>query len=393
MPHYSTVLNQMLHLIPRHQFERIVEEHEGDRNVKKFTCFQQFVVMLFAQLRGLDSLREIETALFAHMSRWYHLGLRSVKRSTLADANCSRPWHIFEALYYKLLERCQQFNPRHRFKIPNPIVSMDATVIELCLSLFPWSNYQHTKGAVKLHCQLDYSGYLPTRIVVTTARRHELKVVQEEDFPLEPDSILLIDRGFTDYSWFQHLSQQGVWFITRARKNMDYQVTGQHPMPEKRGLVADQRIRLAGTKAREDYPEPLRLVTILEAKTYKPMKVLTNNFHLEAETVAELYQARWDIETFFKWIKQNLKIKSFLGTSKNAVLTQIWVAMCAYLLLCYIKFQSRCRHTLLELNRIIRETLLSPLCLIDLLRITADEIPRARSPDPQLELFPELAAW
>lgn len=193
MPHYTTVMNQLLQLVPRHEFDRIVEEHGGNLNVKKFKCFQQFTVMLYAQLRSLDSLREIETSLGAHRLRWYHLGLETVKRSTLADANTARPWQIYEALYYRLLQRCQSFDPKHRFKVPNPVICRDATVIELCLSLFPWANYQNTKGAVKLHCQMDYAGYLPTHIVVTTARRHELKVMQEGDFSLPPDSIVLID--------------------------------------------------------------------------------------------------------------------------------------------------------------------------------------------------------
>jgi len=387
MPHYSTVMNQLLQLIPRHEFERIVREHGADRNVKKFSCYQQLVVMLLAQLRGLDSLREIETALVAHQSRWYHLGLKTVKRSTLADANTSRPWRIYEALYYRLLERCQNFAPRHGFKIPNPIVSMDATTINLCLSVFPWANYQNTKGAVKLHCQLDYAGHLPTRIVVTNARRRELKVVQEEDFSLQPDSILLVDRGYTNYSWYQHLTDRGVWFITRARKNIDYTLLGQHTLPKKPGFVADETICLTHKKAKKIHPCPLRLLTVLEPKTLKPIRILTNNFSLDAEAIADLYRARWEIEIFFKWIKQNLKIKSFVGTSKNAVLAQIWIAMCAYLLLCYIKFQSRSQHSLLELSRLIRETLLSPFSLVDLFRVTAQQLPVARSPNPQLELF------
>ena len=387
MPHYSTVMNELLQLLPRHQFERIVKEYGGDVNVKKFSCFQQLVVMLFAQLRGLDSLREIETALGVYRARWYHLGLKTVKRSTLADANCSRPWRIYEALYYQLLQRCQSFNPKHHFKVSNPIVSIDATMINLCLGLFPWSNYQNTKGAIKLHFQLDYAGYLPTCMVVTDARQSELKMALEGVFPFKPDSIVLMDRGFGKYSWFQHLARQGAWFIARGRSNMNYRVIGQHPLPEKTHVLADETIEFLGHKAQKDYPGPLRVVTVLEAKTQKPMWILTNNFSLDANTISELYKARWKIEIFFKWIKQNLKIKSFLGTNKNAVLTQIWIALCAYLLLCYIKFQSRFKHGLLELSRIIKETLLSSYTIIDLLRVRADQIPKARSPDPQLELF------
>lgn len=387
MAHYNTVMNQLLDLVPRHEFERIVKEHGGDRNVKKFTCFQQFAVMLFGQLRGLDSLREIQTALDAHRARWYHLGLKTVRRSTLADANTTRPWQIYQALYHQILQRCQSFAPKHEFKVPNPIVSIDATMISLCLGLFPWSNYQHTKGAIKLHYQLNYDGYLPTRVIVTDPRKSELHVACEGGFSFEPDSIVLMDRAFGKYSWLQQLTRQKVWFVARIRKNINCRVTGQHPLPQKTSILSDQTIELMGHQARKDYPGRLRLVTALEEKTQKPIKILTNNFSLDVETISELYKARWKIEIFFKWIKQHLKIKSFLGTTKNAVLTQLWVAMCAYLLLCYIKFQSRCKHGLLELSRIIRETLLNPFSIIDLLRVKVNEIPKARSPNPQLELF------
>ena len=387
MAHYNTVMNQLLDLVPRHEFGRIVREHGGDRNVKKFSCFQQFAVMLFAQLRGLDSLREIQTALGAHQARWYHLGLKTVKRSTLADANTTRPWQMYQELYHQILHRCQRFAPKHKFKVKNPIVSIDATMISLCLSLFPWSNYQNTKGAIKLHYQLDYNGYLPTRIIVTSARKSELKVACEGGFSFEPDSIVLMDRAFGKYSWLQQLTRQKVWFVARIRKNIDCHVTGQHPLPKKTEVLSDQTIEFMGPQARKDYPGPLRLVITREQRTRKLVKILTNNFSLDAETISELYKARWKIEIFFKWIKQHLKIKSFLGTSENAVLTQIWVAMCAYLLLCYIKFQSRCKHQLLALSRIIRETLLNPFSIIDLLRVNANELPKVRSPDRQLELF------
>ena len=194
MAHYSTVMNQLLDLIPRHEFDRIVSEHGGDVSVKKFSCFQQFVVMLFAQLRGLDSLREIETALGVQGARWYHLGLRTVRRSTLADANTHRPWRMYEALYYRLLKRCQSFAPKHHFKVPNPVVSVDATMINLCLGLYPWSNYQNTKGAIKLHYQLDYAGYMPTCMVVTDAKQSELKLALQGVFSFKPDSKLCPKR-------------------------------------------------------------------------------------------------------------------------------------------------------------------------------------------------------
>jgi IS4 transposase len=206
-------------------------------------------------------------------------------------------------------------------------------------------------------------------------------------FELEPDSIVLMDRGFGDYQWFQELTSQGVWFITRGRKNMDYLVAGQHQLSKKATILSDQQIRFSGYKARKDYSDPLRLIKVFDEKKNEVVPIVTNNFALDAQLIADLYKARWQIEIFFKWIKQNLKIKSFLGTSENAVLTQIWIAMCAYLVLSYIKFQSRCRHTLLTLSRIIRETLLDRFSLIDLFRSSQDELAKARSPSSQLELF------
>jgi hypothetical protein len=182
MPHYNTIMNQILHLVPRHEFDSVVRKHNGNRNVRKFTCQQQLAVMLFAQLRGLDSLRDIETALESFKHRWYHLGLKSAKRSTIADANCSRPWEMYRELFYLLLARCRKFDPQHCFDVPNPVVSIDATTIQLCLGLFPWSNYHNTKGAIKLHCRLDYAGYLPARLIVGDARSSEIKLARRGGF-------------------------------------------------------------------------------------------------------------------------------------------------------------------------------------------------------------------
>lgn len=384
MSHNNTIFNQLLHLIPRHQFDKLVFEHSGDRYVKRFTCWQQFMTLLYAQIRGKDSLRDIETSLMTQNSRWYHIGLRSVRRSTLAEANNGRDYRIYEGLFYRLLGRCQSIMPRHKFRFKNPLMSMDATLIDLCLSVFPWARYTSTKGALKMHTLLDHGGMLPAFVTITDARTHETRVAKECALPLIPDSIISVDRGYTDYKWLYSLETSGVYFVTRARKNMKYRVTGQHAEAK---VISDEVIRLEGTQKSNDYPKELRLIGFHDAKADKTLRFLTNNFRLAASTIAAIYKSRWQIELFFKWIKQNLKIRSFLGTSKNAVMTQIWVAMCAYLLLCYIKYQTKYGYSLLELTRMISETILERISLIDLLSCRYDTLHAARQPDLQPKLF------
>jgi Transposase DDE domain/Domain of unknown function (DUF4372) len=385
--HHNTIFNQLLHLIPRHQFDRLVVEHCGDRYVKSFTCWQQFMTLMYAQLRGKDSLRDIETSLKAQSARWYHIGLTSVKRSTLADANNARDYRVYEGLFYRLLERCQSITPRHKFRFKNPLLSLDATLIDLCLSVFPWARFTRTKGALKMHALLDHSGMLPSFVTITDARRHEVKVARETALPLIPDSILSVDRGYTDYKWLYSLENSGVFFVTRTRKNMRYRVTGQHATTKGKGIISDEIVMLEGTSKSGDYPRELRLVVFQDSETGKMLTFLTNNFKLAASTITAIYKSRWQIELFFKWIKQNLKIKSFLGTSKNAVMTQVWVAMCAYLLLCYIKYQTKYGYSLLELTRMISETVFERISLIDLLSCKYETLWAARGPDLQPMLF------
>jgi hypothetical protein len=312
-----------------------VEKHEGDRYVKYFTCWQQFVTMLYGQVRGKDSLRDIETSLKTQSGKWYHLGLKDIRRSTLADANNGRDYRIYEELFYFLLGRCKDLTPKHRFRFKNPLYTLDATLIRLSLTLFPWATYRKRKGAMKLHYLYDHNGALPSFLVMTDAKQHELKVVKERGFPLLPDSIVSMDRAYIDYKWLYSLHKSRVFFVTRAKVNIDCKITGQHEMATDKGLIIDRRIVFSGFYQKENYPEELRLVSLIDKETHEEFMFLTNNFSLAASTIAEIYKARWQIELFFKWIKQNLKIKSFLGTSQNAVLTQIWIAMCYYLLLAY----------------------------------------------------------
>ncbi|HID43396.1 MAG TPA: IS4 family transposase [Archaeoglobaceae archaeon] len=387
MSHLNTIYNQLLHLMPRHHFENLVKRYKGDHYVKYFTCWQQFMSLLYAQVRGKDSLRDIETSLKAQSSRWYHIGLKDIKRSTLSDANNQRDYRIYEGFFYELLYRCKSITPKHKFRFKNPLYTLDATVIDLCLSLFPWAKFRKKKGALKLHYLYDHSGSIPSFLVVTDARQHEIKVAKGQDLPIVSDSIISIDRAYIDYKWLYSLKKSRVSFVTLAKKNLKYEIIGQHEVDEKKGLLFDQTIKLTGYYQSRYYPEELRLVGFIEPETKKEFVFLTNNFTLSAYTITQIYKARWQIELFFKWIKQNLKIKSFLGTSRNAVLTQIWVAMCYYLLLSYVKYQTKYSYSLLELSRIFSEMVLERISLIDLLSCRHYNISKAREPDLQHSLF------
>jgi hypothetical protein len=369
----GTIFSELLKLYPRYCFEKAVERYRGDRYVKTFDCWQQFITILYSQIKQKDSLRDIESGLITQSARWYHLGLRSVHRSTLSDANNKRDYRMFEESFYHLLARCKDLTPKHRFRFKNPLYTIDATTIDLCLSVFPWAKFRKTKGAIKMHCLYDHSGALPTFMVVTDGKKHDVRVVKEKSFPMLPDSIVSMDKAYIDYKWLYSLGNNGIWFVTRAKTNINYVVTGQHPVAGK-GVRSDQRIRLNGPRTSKYYPKELRLIEFYDEEKKKSLIFLTNNFKFAATTIASIYKSRWQIELFFKWIKQNLKIKSFLGTSKNAVLTQIWVAMSYYLLLTYIKYQTRYAQTLLNLSRVIRETLFDRKALVDILTLKPERL-------------------
>jgi len=363
-----TIFSELLKLCPRYHFDKAVEQYQGDRYVKTFTTWQQFMAILYSQIMQKDSLRDIVTGLSAHAARWYHLGLIGICKSTLSDANARRNYRIFEELFYNLLARCKNQTPKHKFRFKNPLYTIDASTIDLCLSVFPWAKFRTTKGAIKLHCLYDHSGALPTFMTITDGKRHDVRVVKDNTLPLSPDSIVSIDKAYIDYEWLNSLDEQGVWFVTRAKTNIDYAVVGQHPISSKR-VLSDERIFLQGVLTKIKYSKDLRLIRYYDEERKKTLTFLTNNFKLAATTIAQIYESRWQIELFFKWIKQNLKIKSFLGTSKNAVLTQIWVAMCYYLLLTYIKYQTKYGFSLLQLSRVIREMLFERKALIDILTL------------------------
>jgi hypothetical protein len=383
----STIFQQLLNLLPRSGFERRVAERQLQRYVKHFTPWNQLQVNLYAQASGKKSLRDVETGLRVQYRAWYHLGLTQVARSTLAYANTHRDAALYEETFYLLLAQCKSVTPKHKFRFKNPLYALDATVIDLCLEAFPWAKFRTTKGALKIHTLLDYCGSLPSFLVITDAKHHEVTVAREQALPLFRDSIVVMDKAYLDFQWLYRLHQQPVWFVTRAKTNLDCQVLGQHSQPQKKGVIADEKIQLCGPLTATKFPAPLRRITFEDASTKKVLVFLTNNFHLAATTIAAIYKARWEIELFFKWIKQNLKITTFLGTSRNAVLTQIWTAMIYYLLLAYIKYQTKYGYSLLHFTRIIREALFTDADIIDLLNLSLPKLVKLREPCPQLTLW------
>lgn len=348
MSHHNTVYAQLLKFISRHEFETLAKQHHQGRTLRKISRWSQFIALGFAQLSGRNSLRDIVSNLGAQMNKLYHLGTSSVSRSSLARVNEQQPYTLYEALFNKLLTRCQSVAPKHGFRFKNKLYSLDASTIDLCLSVFPWAKFRTTKGAIKLHVGLDHSGYLPAFVTVTDGKVHDVTIGRTLKLP--KDSLVVFDRGYTDYKWFNLLNNNGIFFVTRQKTNATYEVVERHTVSKKQGLTSDQTIKIKGSKAK-DCPIKLRRIGYRDAETGKHYVFLTNNFTLAAKTIADIYKARWQIELFFKWVKQNLKIKTFLGTSKNAVLTQIWIAMCMYLLLAYIKF---CNGLAISFQQIIR---------------------------------------
>lgn len=372
MQQFSTIYNQFLKQIPRSQFQTGVDHYDGDYRVRTFNCWSQFTTMMYAQVTGKVSLRALELSLQNHAQQYYHLGLKKVSRSTIADANKNRDWHIYEELFTTVLLRCQDVAPKHKFRFQNKLQSFDASTIKLCLEMFPWAKFRQAKGAIKLHARLDHSGQIPDFIHITTGKTHEIKVART--LKIEAGSISVFDRAMIDYAWLFHIDESNAYFVTRAKDNMSYALVRkpEHHLPElstrarQQGIIKDQIIRIVGNKA-DKIPIALRLVTYCDPETGDIYEFLTNLFHLSALTIARIYKARWEIELFFKWIKQHLKIKTFLGTSENAVMTQIWIAIITYLLMAYIKYKNKFHGSLLTLQRLICEHIFTRMHLEQLL--------------------------
>jgi hypothetical protein len=387
MAYSNTVFRQLVNLIPSRPFHSEVERTGANRYTKHFTAWNQLIVNLYAQASSKKSLRDVETGLKVQSWAWYHLGLKNISRSQLSYVNARRDYRLFQSLYYHLFAHCVDLAPKHRFKFNNPLHVLDSTLVHLCLDVFPWAKYRKRKGALKIHTLLDLQGTIPSFIVVTDGRQHDLKVAKQVDLPLSPDSILVVDKAYIDFTWLYGLHLRKVFFVTRAFDNCSYKVIGQHGPADGKMVLNDQSILLRGSKSYRRYPHRLRLITYFDEITDKTLTFMTNNFQLSAKTIAQIYKARWDIELFFKWIKQNLKIKTFLGTSPNAVLVQIWTALIYYLLLAFIKFQTKYQFTLLHFTRVLKEALFQKVDIIALLKLSPNRFKLPHEPDGQMVLL------
>ncbi len=353
----ASLFNQLLQHFPRTEFASLVKKHDAERAAKGFTCWTQFVAMLFCQLGRADSLREICNGLGCCLGRLVHLGIRQApRRSTLSYANEHRPAALFEDLFRSALARFRDQQAlggrRHKFRFKNKLLSLDSTTISLCLTLFPWAKFRRAKGGVKAHVLLDHDDYLPAYVLVTEAKRSDVKLA--DSFALNPGSIVAIDRGYTDYALFARWTLAGVYFVTRMKDNAVFTVEKEFAVPEKRNIRGDQIIRLTGAQAQIDCPGPLRRVVVWDPENQREIALLTNLFEFGSTTIAAIYKERWQIELFFKALKQNLTVKTFVGTSENALRIQIWTALIALLLLKWLHHLSKANWSLSNLASMLR---------------------------------------
>jgi len=353
---FCSMFSQLLKLFPRTEFQTLVKRTYAERHARGFTCWGQFVAMLFGQLGRAHSLREICGGLRSSEGKLKHLGITAPSRSTLAYANAHRPWQLYRAVFETLLARCQPLaRGRRTFRFKNKLVSLDSTVIDLCATLFDWAKFRRTKGAVKLHCLLDHDGYLPSVVVITEGKRHDVRVARTLRF--DPGTIVVMDRGYTDYAWFGQLTAQQVWFVTRLKDAAVYEVVETRRIPIQGRVERDEVVRLTGVGAPDKCPYPLRRIEVYDSVTDTVLVFLTNHLTLGATTVGAIYNDRWQIELFFKALKQNLKIKTFVGTSANALKVQVWTALIAMLLLKYLQLRSRFGWSLSNLVALLRMNL------------------------------------
>lgn len=353
MVHRSSVFSQVLNLIDRHHFAGMAQELAAEKHAKGFTCWGQLVAMLFCQLAQAKSLREIVQGLQSCEGRLQHLGVNaSPKRATLAYANAHRPWELYRSVFYALLERCMAIAPGKKFRFKNKLLSMDATIIELCATMFDWAKFRQAKGALKVHLLLDHDGYLPVFARITEGREHELLTIRNLRFGR--GTIVVIDRAYTDYHLFERWCKDGVFFVTRMKKNAYWTTFEKLAVPPGTNVLSDEigefHFLHAGRKIVHQY----RKVTVWVEEKQEQLVLLTNNFTLSARTIAAIYKDRWQIELFFKALKQNLRIKTFVGTSANAVHIQIWTALIAIMLLKYLQFRSTLSWALSNLVALLR---------------------------------------
>jgi len=382
-----TVFAQLMEFVPTYQFQLCVDRYHGNHYVKDFSCWDQFLCLAFAQLTYRASLRDIETCLRAQQPRLYHMGFRGrVSRATLADANESRDWRIYRDFAQVLIGMARELYHDDSFgvELSETVYAFDSTTIDLCLSLFPWGQFRRRKSAVKLHTLLDVRGSVPTSVYVTGGQVHDVNLLDE--LLLEAGAFYLLDRGYVDFARLYVFTQACAFFVTRAKKNMQFYRRSSHQVERFTGLRSDQTILLTGVRTAQRYPDPLRRIHYFDAEKDLRLIFLTNNFLLPALTIAQLYRARWKVELFFRWIKQHLRIKAFYGTSENAVKIQVWVALSVYVLVAIVKKQLRLDMSLYKILQILSITIFEKTPILEGFFNFADETERDNT-WKQLNLF------
>jgi len=382
-----TIFAQLMDLLPLAEFHRCVDRYGGDYKVQSFSCLDQFLCLAFAQLTYRESLRDIQTCMRAHQSQLYHMGFRGgISRNNLANANLQRDWRIYADFARVLIAQARALYQHEPFgvELEQTVYAFDSTTVDLCLSLFPWAQFRRHKSAVKLHTLLDLRGSIPTAVYVTSGRVNDVRLLDQ--LVLEAGAFYLLDRGYVDYRRLYLITQALAFFVTRAEHNTRYRRCSQRWVDHSTGLRSDQTIRLTGPKSSRRYPAPLRRIHYFDAEKDLRLIFLTNNFQLQALIIAQLYRARWQIELFFRWIKQHLRIRSFYGTSANAVKTQVWIAITVYVLVAILKKQLGLNRSLHEILQILSITIFEKTPISLALSQFHDQ---NLEPDPfkQLDLF------
>jgi hypothetical protein len=333
----QTIFSQLMDLLPRYEFNKCVERYQGNHKVQDFSCWSQFLCMAFAQLTYRESLRDIETCLRVMQNKLYHMGIKNVARNTLANANKVRDWRIYADFAQVLIAQARVLYRGDEIgvELENTVYALDSSTVDLCLSLFPWASFRKRKGAVKLHTLLDLRGNIPSLVIITNGKIHDVNILDE--LAIEAGAIYVMDRGYVDFERLYAIHQASAFFVTRVKDNCDWRRVYSRPVEKTTGIQCDQTIALNGFYASKHYPQHLRRVRYLDAVRDKRLAFLTNHFQLPALTIAELYRCRWQVELFFKWLKQHLRIKKFYGNSENAVKVQLWIAIATYVLVLLLK--------------------------------------------------------
>jgi len=381
------IFSQLMDFLPRNQFNKCVQKYSGNRRIRKFSCYDQWLCMAFAQLTYRHSLRDTITCLKVLKPKLYHVGIRGpVSRSTLADANEKRDWRIYADFAQTLIADARRLYADEDFgvELDNTVYALDASTIDLCLSMFPWAKFRKAKGAVKLHTLINLRGNIPEFIHISDGKLHDVNAL--DILILEAGSIYVMDRGYVDFNRLYAMHQELAFFITRAKSNFKFRRRYSHPVDKSTGLICAQTIVLTGVKSKDAYPETMRRIVYRDLESGHRYVFLTNNFTLPALTIAQLYKARWQVELFFKWIKQHLRIKSFYGTSENAVKTQIWIAVCVYVLVAIIKKRLGIEESLYTILQILSVSLFEKTLILQAFSNDEDN-DETGSLCNQLELF------